>query len=110
IAADTVRTASWTADIAAIRHAATLIPGRRPLRINIQKFAESSRTKNFSVKGAPADPSVQARTAFQVAYADGTVMIDSGMDRQVHAFFGGGVDAPYDAAAAERVAAWVDRA
>jgi glyoxylase-like metal-dependent hydrolase (beta-lactamase superfamily II) len=105
-----VHTASWTANITDIRHAATLIPGRRPLRINIQKFAESHRTKNFSVKGAPNDPSVQARTAFQVVYADGTVMVDSGMDRQVHAFFGRGVDEPYDAAAAGVVRRAVDRA
>ena len=105
-----VHTASWTANITDIRHAATLIPGRRPLRINIQKFAESHRTKNFSVKGAPSEPSVQARTAFQVVYADGTVMVDSGMDRQVHAFFGRGVEEPYDAASAERVQRAVDRA
>jgi glyoxylase-like metal-dependent hydrolase (beta-lactamase superfamily II) len=105
-----VHTASWTANITDIRYAATLIPGRRPLRINIQKFAESRRTKNFSVKGAPNEPSVQARTAFQVVYADGTVMVDSGMDRQVHAFFGRGVEEPYDAAAAERVQRAVERA
>ena len=54
------------------------------------KFAESHRTKNFSVKGAPAEPSVQARTVFQVVYADGYVMVDSGMDQQVHSFFGRG--------------------
>src|SRR5262249_52583037 len=48
-----------------------------------------------SVQGAPADPSVQARTAFQVVYRDGTVMIDSGMDQQVHNFFGRGVVEPY---------------
>jgi glyoxylase-like metal-dependent hydrolase (beta-lactamase superfamily II) len=105
-----VDTASWTASITDIRHAATLIPGRRPLRIGIQKFAESRRTKNFSVKGAPTEPSVQARTAFQVVYPDGTVMVDAGMDRQVHAFFGRGVEEPYDAAAAARVQRAVDRA
>lgn len=62
------------------------------------------------MKGAPNEPSVQARTAFQVVYADGTVMVDSGMDRQVHAFFGRGVEEPYDAAAAERVQRAVDGA
>src|ERR1041384_8699568 len=93
-----------------IRHAARMIPGKAPVRINVLKFAESRRTKNFSVKGAPTEPSVQARTAFQVVYADGTVMVDSGMDRQVHAFFGRGVEEPYDAASAERVQRAVDRA
>jgi glyoxylase-like metal-dependent hydrolase (beta-lactamase superfamily II) len=86
-----------------IRHVANMIPGKRPLRINVLKFAESRRTKNFSVKGAPAEPSVQARTAFQVVYADGYIMIDSGMDQQVHKFFGRGVEEPYDPEAAKQV-------
>lgn len=86
-----------------LRQAARLIPGRKPLRINVVKFAESLRTKNFSVQGAPAVPSVQARTAFQVVYPDGTVMIDSGMDQQVHKFFGRGVEEPYDFEAAKQV-------
>jgi glyoxylase-like metal-dependent hydrolase (beta-lactamase superfamily II) len=94
---------SWTANIDDIRRAAALIPGRRPVRINFLKFAESRRTKNFSVKDAPATPSVQARTAFQVIYPDSYVMVDAGMDLQVHRFFGRGVEEPYDAAAAAQV-------
>jgi len=85
----------WAADLATIRHVAALIPGARPLRVNVIKFAESRRTKNFSIKGAAKEPSVQARTAYQVVYRDGTVMIDSGMDLQVHRFFGRGVEEPY---------------
>src|SRR5258708_35139244 len=72
-----------------------MIPGAGPLRIKVVKFGESRRTKNFSVKGAPKDPSIQARTAFQIVYRDGTVMVDSGMDLQVHKFFGRGVEEPY---------------
>jgi glyoxylase-like metal-dependent hydrolase (beta-lactamase superfamily II) len=93
----------WRASLPNIRAAAALVPGRRPLRMNILKFAESRRTKNFSVKGAPTDPSVQARTAFQVMYADGHIMVDTGMDQQVHRFFGRGVEEPYDAEAARQV-------
>ena len=93
----------WTADIDQIRQAARMIPGRAPLRINVLKFAESRRAKKFSVKGAPDEPSVQARTVFQVVYADGYVMLDSGMDQQVHNFFGRGVVEPYDAEAAKQV-------
>ena len=93
----------WTAKLNDVRNAAALIPGARPLRINVLKFAESHRTKNFSVKGAAADPSVQARTVFQVVYADGYVMVDAGMDQQVHKFFGRGVEEPYDAEAARQV-------
>jgi glyoxylase-like metal-dependent hydrolase (beta-lactamase superfamily II) len=94
---------SWHAGIADVRATAALIPGRRPLRINVVKFAESRRTKNFSVSGAPADPSVQARTAFQIVFADGNVMVDAGMDEQVHKFFGRGVEEPYDRGNAAQV-------
>lgn len=97
------RAPAWTANLAAVRRIAATIPGRRPLRVNVLKFAESRRTKNFSVKGAPAEPSVQARTAFQVMYPDGSVMVDAGMDPQVHNFFGRGVPEPYDAEAARQV-------
>ena len=93
----------WRASLPDIRSTAALVPGRRPLRLNVLKFAESRRTKNFSVKSAPADPSVQARTAFQVVYADGHIMVDAGMDQQVHRFFGRGVEEPYDAEAARQV-------
>src|SRR5678816_501291 len=55
----------WSADISEIRRTAALLPGRKASRINVLKFAESHRTKNFSVKGEPATPSVQARTVFQ---------------------------------------------
>ena len=88
-------TPAWAADIKEVRQVAGLLPGAKPLRINVLKFAESRRTKNFSVKGAPKDPSIQARTAFQVVYRDGTIMVDSGMDLQVHKFFGRGVEEPY---------------
>lgn len=85
----------WTADLNDIRHVASLVPGELPLRINVEKFAESPRSKKFAVKGAPDVPSSQARTAFQVVYASGTVMVDSGMNQQVHKYFGRGVDEPY---------------
>jgi glyoxylase-like metal-dependent hydrolase (beta-lactamase superfamily II) len=93
----------WTQNIDQIRQAARMIPGKAPLRINVLKFAESRRAKKFSVKGAPDEPSVQARTVFQVVYADGYVMVDSGMDQQVHNFFGRGVVEPYDPASAKQV-------
>jgi len=93
----------WTANIDEIRHAARMIPGKTALHINVLKFAESRRTKNFSVKGAPTEPSVQARTVFQIVYTDGYVMVDSGMDQQVHNFFGRGVAEPYDSESAKQV-------
>jgi len=95
--------APWSADISEIRRTATLIPGRKPSRINVLKFAESRRTKNFSVKGEPASPSVQARTVFQVIYPDGYVMVDAGMDQPMHKQIGRGADEPYFAEQAQQV-------
>lgn len=85
----------FSAELTAIRQAAKSMPGALPVRINVVKFAESRRTKNFAIKGAPREPSIQARTAYQVVYPDGAIMIDSGMDLQVHKFFGRGVEEPY---------------
>jgi glyoxylase-like metal-dependent hydrolase (beta-lactamase superfamily II) len=85
----------WTARLDEIRQVAAMIPGRRALRINVAKFAESLRSKRFSVQGAPDEPSIQARTVFQVVFPDGYVMVDSGMDQQVHKFFGRGTQEPY---------------
>jgi glyoxylase-like metal-dependent hydrolase (beta-lactamase superfamily II) len=96
--------APWSADIDQVRQVAGIIPGPRPLRVNVIKFAESRRPKNFAVKGLTAEPSVQARTAYQIVYADGTVMVDTGMDLATHQFFGRGVEEPYFAEAAARVA------
>ena len=87
--------APFSADIKDIRAAGVSMPGARPIAINVVKFAESRRTKNFAIKGAPREPSVQARTAYQIVYPDHTVMIDSGMDLQVHKFFGRGVEEPF---------------
>jgi len=101
---------AWTASLEDIRRTASLIPGRRPLRINFLKFAESRRTKNFSVKDAPATPSIQARTAFQVVYPDASVMVDAGMDLTVHRFFGRGVEEPYFPDAAKQVEQAVGKA
>jgi len=102
-AAAPVAPPAWSADIAEIRRLAALIPGARATRINVEKFAESHRSKKFSIKGAADAPSIQARTAYQVVYPDGRVMIDSGMNPQIHKFFGRGTEEPYFPDAARRV-------
>ena len=97
-------TPPWSANLSEIRRVATLIPGRKAVRINVLKFAESHRTKNFSVKGEPATPSVQARTVFQVVYPDGYVMVDAGMDEPMHKQIGRGAEGePYFAEQAQQV-------
>src|SRR5258706_2422274 len=94
---------AWSADLRDIRRVAALIPGRKPLRINVLKFAESHRTKNFVVKGEAADPGTQARTVFQVVYADGSGMVDAGMDLPMHKLIGRGAEEPYFAEQTQQV-------
>src|SRR6185503_1948426 len=60
----------WSADIAEIRRVATLIPGRKPLRINVLKFAESRRTKNFSVQGEPVHRQIGRGAEGEPYYAE----------------------------------------
>src|SRR5260370_8881231 len=67
---------SWTVGLDRIRQVAGMIPGRRALRINELKFAESRRSKKLSVQGSPDEPRVQARTVFQPVFADGAVLLD----------------------------------
>lgn len=94
---------AWSADLTDIRRVAALIPGRKPLRINVLKFAESHRTMNFVVKGEAAGPGTQARTVFQVVYPDGYVMVDAGMDLLMHKQIGRGADEPYFSDQAQQV-------
>jgi glyoxylase-like metal-dependent hydrolase (beta-lactamase superfamily II) len=78
-----------------VRRAAAMIPGALPARINYIKFAESHRPLADIVDGGSQEDYVSARTAFQVVYPSGSVMIDSGMDQTVHKFFGFGREEPY---------------
>jgi glyoxylase-like metal-dependent hydrolase (beta-lactamase superfamily II) len=81
--------------LARVRVPATVIPGAQPSRINYIKLAESHRPLADIIEGGSKDDYVSARTAFQVVYPTGTVMIDSGMDQAVHRFFGFGREEPY---------------
>ncbi len=78
-----------------IRQAADDVPGALPESINFIKFAESHRTYAAVIEGGTEEPFVSARTAFQVLYPDGSLMIDAGMDEEVHRFYGFGRDEPY---------------
>jgi glyoxylase-like metal-dependent hydrolase (beta-lactamase superfamily II) len=78
-----------------VRGAAAMIPGAAPARINYIKFAESHRPLADIIDGGSQEDYVSARTAFQVVYPSGSVMIDSGMDQTVHRFFGFGREEPY---------------
>lgn len=85
----------WHTDLSRIRTAAQMVPGARPLRINAVKFAESHRPKSVAVEGEPDTNNIFARTAYQVVYPDGYVMLEAGMDLEIHRTFGKGADEPY---------------
>lgn len=89
-------TAAYAPDLLArLRAAADDVPGARPTEVRYLKVAESHRPLSDVLEGGTSEPYVLARTAFQVVYPAGTIMIDSGMDREVHRFYGGGHEEPY---------------
>jgi glyoxylase-like metal-dependent hydrolase (beta-lactamase superfamily II) len=84
----------FDADLSAIRALAHVVPGALPVALNAVKFAASIRPRKFIIEGGDETPVTMPRTAYQVVYPDGTVMIDAGMDRATHESFGEGE--PYD--------------
>jgi glyoxylase-like metal-dependent hydrolase (beta-lactamase superfamily II) len=78
-----------------VRRAADAVPGELAERINFVKVAESHRTYAAVIDGGSDEPFVSARTAFQLVYPAGSIMIDSGMDETVHQYYGFGRDEPY---------------
>jgi glyoxylase-like metal-dependent hydrolase (beta-lactamase superfamily II) len=77
----------FTADLATIRRLANLLPGAKPTAVNGIHVAASIRPRKFVIEGGDETPVTMPRTAFQVVYPDGTVMIDSGLDRETHDSF-----------------------
>lgn len=78
-----------------LRYAATTVPGALPTELRYITVAESHRPRRIVLDGGSDEPYVQARTAFQLVYDDSTVMIDAGMDEEVHRTFGMGAVEPY---------------
>ncbi|HVZ52688.1 MAG TPA: MBL fold metallo-hydrolase [Pseudolabrys sp.] len=77
----------FAADLATIRRLANLLPGAKPLAVNGIRVAASVRPRKFVIEGGDDTLVIMPRTAFQVVYADGTVMIDSGLDKETHDSF-----------------------
>jgi glyoxylase-like metal-dependent hydrolase (beta-lactamase superfamily II) len=82
-----VSEAPFAADLAVIRRLANLMPGAKPVAVNGVRIAASIRPNKFVIAGGDDTPVTMPRTAFQVVYPDGTVMIDSGMDKETHDSF-----------------------
>ncbi len=77
----------FAADLAAIRRLANLLPGAKPTAVNGIRVAASIRPRKFVIEGGDDTLVNMPRTAFQVVYPDGTVMIDSGLDQETHDSF-----------------------
>jgi glyoxylase-like metal-dependent hydrolase (beta-lactamase superfamily II) len=77
----------FTADLAEIRRLARALPGPLPLAVNGVRVAASIRPERFVIEGGGDKPITMPRTAFQIVYPDGTVMIDSGLDKETHDSF-----------------------
>jgi glyoxylase-like metal-dependent hydrolase (beta-lactamase superfamily II) len=99
------------ADIAEIRRLAGVMPGARPVAVNGVRVAASIRPRRFVIAGGDDTPVTMPRTAFQVVYPDGTVMIDSGLDKFTHdSFSDPDKPEPYFAAEFDRLRRALDAA
>lgn len=93
-----------------IRAAANSIPGALPVHINYLKYASTNRKWSELVENGSDDAATMARTVFQIEYPQGSIMVDAGMDRQVHHFFEKDGPQPFDTNAAAVVAQAVQQA
>jgi glyoxylase-like metal-dependent hydrolase (beta-lactamase superfamily II) len=93
-----------------LRAAATAIPGSLPSGINYVKYAASVRKWKDLIDDGSDDAATMARTVFQIAYPDGYIMVDAGMDKSVHHFFEKEGPQPFDDALASKVAVAVQNA
>jgi|SaaInl5LU_22_DNA_1037371.scaffolds.fasta_scaffold09723_2 glyoxylase-like metal-dependent hydrolase (beta-lactamase superfamily II) len=86
-----------------VRSLATSIEGDLPQSIAFAKVAESHRAYADIIEGGSEEIFVSARSAFQIRYPESTIMLDSGMDEEVHRYYGFGRTEPYFAEINERV-------
>ena len=88
-------TADFRPDLAAIRAMSAVLPGALPLAVNGVRVAASIRPRKFVIEGGDDTPVTMPRTAFQIVYADCSVMVDSGLDEATHASFSPDRPEPY---------------
>lgn len=93
-----------------VRTAAVAIPGPLPTGINYTKFAASIRKWKDIVEDGGDDPCTMARTAFQIEFPDGFIMVDAGMDKAVQHFFEKDGPQPFDDTLANKIASSIQQA
>ena len=94
----------YTLDTAELRQLASSIPGEKPLRVNHEQVAEASLPRGAVFAGESLrTPQPMTHGAYQIVFADGYIVIDSGFDeaglRQMRS------DAPFSAEASRRSSA-----
>jgi glyoxylase-like metal-dependent hydrolase (beta-lactamase superfamily II) len=82
-------------DIEAVRAQARALPGPGPVGINTISVACSIRPRKFIVEGGDDTATEMPRTAYQLVYGDGNIMLDAGLDLETHESFGKGEAEPY---------------
>jgi len=82
-----VQEVPFTMPLSHIRRLAGVLPGAWPVAVNCVRVAASVRPNKFVIAGGDDTPVTMPRSAFQVVYPDGTVMIDSGLDQETHDSF-----------------------
>ena len=95
LSAATTQGIPFAPDLAAIRALASVLPGPLPVAVNGIRVAASIRPRKFVIQGGDDSAVTMPRTAFQLVYPDGTVMIDSGMDKATHDSFSPDKPEPY---------------
>jgi len=95
LSAATTQGTAFAPDLAAIRALAGVLPGPLPDAVNGIRVAASIRPRKFVIQGGDDSAVTMPRTAFQLVYPDGTVMIDSGLDKATHDSFSPEKPEPY---------------
>jgi glyoxylase-like metal-dependent hydrolase (beta-lactamase superfamily II) len=89
------KAAEFHPDLGVIRAMSTVLPGPLPLSVNGVRVAASIRPRKFVIEGGDETAVTMPRTAFQILYADCSVMIDSGLDKATHDSFSPDKPEPY---------------
>jgi glyoxylase-like metal-dependent hydrolase (beta-lactamase superfamily II) len=93
-----------------LRRLARVVPGALPVAVNGVRVAASIRPRKFVIEGGDDTPVTMPRTAFQLVYPDGTVMLDAGLDQATHDSFSPDKPEPYFPDAFTRLSRALDAA
>jgi glyoxylase-like metal-dependent hydrolase (beta-lactamase superfamily II) len=87
--------ATFGVDINELRRLAGVVPGALPVALNGVRVAASIRPRKFVIEGGDDSAVTMPRTAFQLLYADASVMLDAGLDQATHDSFSPDKPEPY---------------